>query len=480
MEHYENLVIGSGEAGKYLAWTLATEGQRTAVVERKLIGGSCPNIACMPTKNVIHSAKIAALARRAQEFGLEGGPLAPNMCGVLRRKQKMVTGLRELQQGKFSQSGAELIMGEGRFVGRRIVEVRHADSKPRVIEAERVFLNLGTRATIPVIPGITTAKPMTHIEALDLDRLPEHVVVLGGGFVGLEFAQAMRRFGSSVTVIEKAPRLAAREDSEVGFALKELFEDEGIEVALESTVLEVAGVSGEKVRLSIEGPSGKREIEATDLLVASGRTPNTQSAGLDRAGVALDARGYVQVNDRLETTAENVWALGDCAGSPHFTHAAYDDFRVVRDNLNGGNRSTRGRLVPFCLFTDPELVRVGLNECEAAEKNIRYRMASMPMAEILRTRTISENRGFLKILVEAESDRILGFTAFGAEASELLAAVQVAMLAGSPYTLLRDALFTHPTMAEGLVFLTQRVASLEGPERHHTMGPAISVSECSK
>jgi len=301
---------------------------------------------------------------------------------------------------------------------------------------------------------------MTHIEALELDRLPGHLLVLGGGYVGLELAQAIRRFGSRVTVIETGSQLAGHEDPDVGAALLELFRDEGIEVLLETGIREVTGLSGQEIRVSVKDPGGKRNIEATDLLVATGRTPNTQSIGLDKAGVELDSRGYVKVNDRLETTAENVWAMGDCAGSPQFTHAAYNDFRIVRDNLNGGNRTTRNRLVPFCMFTDPELVRIGLNESEANRLKVEYRLVTMPMAAVLKTRTVSEPRGFLKMLIGAQSDLILGFTAFGVDASELLAAVQTAMLGGLPYTVLRDGIFTHPTIAEGLPFLLTNVPSV--------------------
>jgi pyruvate/2-oxoglutarate dehydrogenase complex dihydrolipoamide dehydrogenase (E3) component len=457
MEEYENLIVGSGEAGKYLAWTMAKVGQRTALIERKLVGGSCPNIACLPSKNVVHSAKVASLAKRAHEFGLEGSPLATSMKGVLHRKRKMVDGLIELHLERFKASGAELIMGNAQFRGERTVEVSLNSGGSRAVAAKRLFLNLGTRTSMPDVPGLAAAKPMTNIEALDLDRVPGHLVVLGGGYVGLELAQAIRRFGSRVTVIEGGSQLARREDSDVGSALFELFRDESIDVLLEARVREVSGRSGEEIRITVDDPSGTRNIQATDLLVATGRTPNTQSIGLENLGVEVDSRGYIRVNDRLETTAQNVWALGDCAGSPQFTHAAYDDFRIVRDNLNGGNRSTRNRLVPSCMFTDPELARVGLNESDAKRLGVEYRVAKMPMAAVLRTRTISEPRGFIKMLIEAHSDVILGFTAFGAEASELLAAVQTAMLGGLPYTVLRDGIFTHPTVAEGLVFLLANV-----------------------
>ena len=287
--------------------------------------------------------------------------------------------------------------------------------------------------------------------------MPAHLIVLGGGYVGLELAQAMRRFGSEVTVIDRGPQLASREDPDVGAALGELFRDEGIQVLLKTEVRHVGGRSGNRIQVRVVGANGDRTIEGSDLLVAAGRTPNTQGIGADLAGVELNSRGYVKVNERLETTAPSVWAMGDCAGSPQFTHVAFDDFRIVRDNLNGGNRTTHNRLIPFCMFTDPELARVGLNESEAKARGIAYRTARMPMAAVLRTRTLSEPRGFMKMLIDERSDRILGFTVFGTEASELMTTVQTAMLGELPFTALRDALFTHPTAAEGLTMLLASV-----------------------
>jgi pyruvate/2-oxoglutarate dehydrogenase complex dihydrolipoamide dehydrogenase (E3) component len=457
VERYEILVIGSGEAGKQLTWNLAQAGHRTAVVERKYIGGSCPNIACLPSKNVIRSAKANWFARHGTEYGIQTGPVSTDMRGVFNRKRKMVEGQVQFHLDRFKATGAELVRGEARFVAPKTVEVRLNEGGSRTITGERVFLDLGSRSTIPDIAGLAAAKPMTHVEALDLDRLPGHVIVLGGGYVGLELAQALRRFGSEVTVIERGRQLAVAEDPDIAQAILENFANEGIEVLLDTRVRQVEGLSGQKVRIAVENSHGEQTIEGTDLLVATGRTANTQGIGLERAGIELDARGYIKVNERLETTAPGVWAMGDCAGSPQFTHVAFDDFRVVRDNLNGGSRTTRDRLVPFCMFTDPELARVGLNETEAKARGIAYRLAKMPMAGVLRAVAIGETRGFVKMLVDAESDRILGFTAFGAEASEMMAAVQTAMLGGLPYTVLRDAIFTHPTVAEGLVFLLANV-----------------------
>lgn len=453
-ERYEILVIGSGESGKYLTWNMAQAGYRTAVVERKYIGGSCPNIACLPSKNVIRSAKANWFARHGAEYGIQSGSVSTDMKGVLNRKKKMVEDGVQFHLERFKATGAEVIRGEARFVAPKTVEVRLNDGgRRRAITGDRVFLDIGSRATIPDIPGLAAAKPMTHVEALDLDRLPGHVIVLGAGYVGLELAQALRRFGSAVTMIERNSQMLAAEDADVSKLILDTFTSEGIEVLLDARVLGVEGLSGQKVRVSVENGQGRRTIEGTDLLVATGRTPNTRGIGLETAGIELDARGYIKVNERLETTAPGVWAMGDCAGSPQFTHVAYNDFRVVRDNLNGGNRSTRDRLVPFCMFTDPELARVGLNEFEAKRRGIGYRLATLPMAAVLRAIAIGETRGFVKILIDTESDRILGFTAFGAEASEMMAAVQTAMLGSLPYTVLGDAIFTHPTVAEGLVFL---------------------------
>ena len=456
-ESYEILVIGSGEAGKHLTWTMAQAGHRTAVVERKYIGGSCPNIACLPSKNIIRSAKANWFARHGAEYGIQSGSVSTDMKGVLRRKQKMVEGEVQFHLDRFKTTGAELIQGEAQFVAAKTVEVRLIEGGRRMITGDRVFLDLGSRSTIPDILGLPAAKPMTHVEALDLNRLPEHVIVLGGGYVGLELAQALRRFGSAVTVIERGPQLAAAEDPDVAQALLENFTSEGIKVLLDTQVSQVEGLSGQNVRIAVENGHGEQTIEGTDLLVATGRTPNTQGIGLEKAGVELDTRGYVKVNERLETTSPGVWAMGDCAGSPQFTHVAFDDFRVVRDNLNGSSRTTRDRLIPFCMFTDPELARVGLNETEAKKRGITYRLAKIPMAGVLRAVTLGETRGFVKMLVGGESDRILGFTVFGAEASEMMAAVQTAMLGGLPYTVLRDAIFTHPTAAEGLNFLLASV-----------------------
>jgi pyruvate/2-oxoglutarate dehydrogenase complex dihydrolipoamide dehydrogenase (E3) component len=451
-EHVQNLIIGSGVAGKLLGWTLAREGQRTVVVERAMVGGSCPNVACLPSKNVIHSAKSVSLVHPTRGLGVVTGNVRVDIAAVARRKWKMVNEVVEAHLANFKTSGAALVMGEARFTGPKTVEVALNAGGTRQLIGDRVFIDVGTRARIPNIPGLADARPMTHVEALNLERLPEHLLILGGGYVGLEFAQAMRRFGSRVTIIHDGPRLLEKEDADVSAGLLELMKDEGIEVLLNSEALKVAGRSGEMVTVSVRSGTSNRTLEASDILVAAGRTPNSDRLNLDRAGVEVDSRGYIRVNDRLQTAAPDVWATGEAAGSPHFTHVGEDDFRVVLDNLNGGSRTTRGRLVPYVLFTDPEVAHVGLSESEAKAHGVVYRIAKMPMARVFRAQTLSETRGFVKALIGGD-DSILGFTAFGVEASEMMAVVQTAMLGRLPYTALRDTIFTHPTSAEGLIGL---------------------------
>jgi pyruvate/2-oxoglutarate dehydrogenase complex dihydrolipoamide dehydrogenase (E3) component len=450
LEKYDVLVLGSGVGGKLLAWHLAHLGRRTAVVERKWIGGSCPNVNCLPSKNEVWSAKVADLIHHAAKFGMETGSLAIDMERVRQRKRDMVDGLIAMHLEKYQASGAELIMGAGRFVAPKTIEVNLNDGGTRLLMGEQVFLNLGTRATVPSIPGLAQAGPLTNIELLELDRLPEHLVVLGGGYVGLEFAQAYRRFGSRVTLVEHGPQLLSREDPDVAEEIRRILVAEGIAVLLGADVLGVEGRSGESVQLRVRLAGDERTIAGGDILIAAGRTPNTGGIGLEMAGVKLDPRCYIQVNDRLETSAPGVWAIGECAGSPQFTHVSEDDFRVIRDNLAGGSRSTRDRLIPYCLFTDPQLGRVGLNEKEANQRGIAVRVANLPMSAVLRTRTTGETTGFMKVLIEAAGNHILGFAMIGPEAGEVTAVVQTAMLGKLPYTLLREAILTHPTMAEGL------------------------------
>jgi len=431
-----------------------------AAIDRKYVGGSCPNIACLPSKNILHSAKVASYVRRSQEFGLPKRDVTVDMSVVRDRKRRMVTGWNNVYLENYKKNGAEFISGSGRFIGPRTLEVKLPDGTIRQLRGAKVIINTGTHASLEPIPGLADAQPLTHIEALELDEVPEHLLVIGGGYIGLELAQAMRRFGSKVSVLDRHERLIHREDEDVTEAVQELFRDEGIDVVLSATVKRISGKSGQSVRMTIEHQGGERTLEGSHLLVAAGRSPNTNGIGLELAGVDLTGRGYIKVNERLETTAPGVWAIGEVAGSPQFTHVSVDDFRVVHDSITGGKRVTTGRQVPFCLFTDPELARVGLSEKEAKARGIAYRLFKIPMAAVMRASTMSETRGFLKALVETDGDRILGFTGFGVDVGEVLSSVQIAMMAGLPYTALRDAMLTHPTLVEGLIPLFSSTPSV--------------------
>lgn len=436
---------------------MARSGRRTVVVERRWIGGSCPNINCLPSKNEIWSAKVADLMHHATGFGMVTGSVAVDMYKVRQRKRDMVEGLIAMHLQNYQTSGAELIMGDGCFVAPKTIEVRLSDGGTRVLVGDQVFLNVGTHPGIPSVPGLEAVGPLTNIEALELDYLPAHLIVLGGGYVGLKLAQAYRRFGSRVTIIEYGSQLIGREDQDVADEVRRILSDEGIQVLVAAETLRVQGRSGEEVGLLVRTSSGEQTIGGSDILVAAGRSPNTAGIGLDVAGVELDGRGYIRVNERLETSAPEVWAIGECAGSPQFTHVSFDDFRIIRDNLVGAKRTTRDRLVPYCMLTDPPVARVGLSEGEAQRQGIAVRVAKLPMSAVLRTRTIDKPQGFMKVLVAAGDDRILGFAMIGAEAGEVMAVVQTAILAGLPYTGLRDAILTHPTMAEGLGSLFSNV-----------------------
>lgn len=452
-ESFDLVILGSGTGGKLSAWTLGMKGWRVAVVERQYIGGACNNTACLPSKNLIYSAQISSYAHRFPEFGLEAADVRVNMAVVQARKQRMVDGEWEGDSGLFRMTGVELILGVGRLVGPKSVEVMTPDGKTRHLAGDRVLIATGSRAVIDDTPGLRQSRPMTHIEALNLSVVPEHLVILGGGYVGLELAQAMRRFGGKVTLIEHGKRVLAQEDPDVSEAVLELLHTEGIEVRLESVVTEVRGESGRQVSLTIDTLGRKEVLEATHILTTTQRVPNTDGLGLEAAGVETTPAGYIRVNERLETTAPGIWAVGDVAGTPKFTHAAFNDFQIFVANVTGGDRSTRGRLIPMCLFLDPELARVGLTEVEARARGIPYRLFKMPIAVVLRARATMEKRGFMKALVAPDSGKILGFMSFGAGAGEVMAVVQMAMLAGLPYTAFVDAILTHPTMSEGIKFL---------------------------
>jgi pyruvate/2-oxoglutarate dehydrogenase complex dihydrolipoamide dehydrogenase (E3) component len=402
-------------------------------VERRWIGGSCPNINCMPSKNEVWSANVAYLTRHAAEYGTTTtGPVATHMVMVRKRKRDMVDHQIAAHLRHYKDSGAELIMGSGRFIAPKTLEVRLNDGGTPVLTADQVFLNVGTHATIPDIPGLEAASPLTNIEALELDHVPPHLIVLGGGYVGLEFSQAYCLFGSRLTIIQDGPQLLSQEDPDISSEVQRILSAEGIECLVGAQTLRVHGRSGQGVTALVRTAAGEQRIEGSDILVAVGRTPNTTGIGLEQAGVELDTRGYVRVNDRLETTAPGVWVIGECAGTPHFTHASVDDFRIIKDNLAGGNRNTRDRLIPYCVFSDPPLAHVGLSERDAHRQDVATRVAKLPMSDVLRVQAVGARRGFMKVLVSASDDRILGFTPVNRLCSRRDRAVRSRTIRSSP------------------------------------------------
>lgn len=473
-EQFDIVVLGSGQGGKLLAWHLGRSGKKVAVVERRWVGGSCPAVACLPSKNELWSARVAHLVQNAAQFGTLNAAVRTDMGKVRQRKQDMIDREIAFHVNAYKQSGVDLIMGSGRFVGPKTIKVDLAVGGTRLLTGNEIVVNVGSHAAIPDIPGLKTARALTHIEALELDYLPSHLIVLGGGYVGIEMAQAYRRFGSRVTIIEPGRQLMRREDADVAEEILQILRGEGIEILVNAKPVSVKGRSGEAVAVTVRTPGRDQKIDGSDLLVAVGRVANTDGIGLVEAGIELDARGFIRVDERLKTTSAGVWAIGECAGSPQFTHVSVDDFRIVRDNMEGGNRTTGDRLVPYVMFTDPPLARVGLSEGEARLQGIPVRVAKLPMSNVLRTEATDETRGFMKVVVGADNDTILGFTMIGSEAGEVMAAIQAAMLAALPYTKLRDAVIAHLTMAEGFgplfAGVPPRRASVSGESARHHAG----------
>ena len=461
--HFDVLVLGSGEAGKYIAWTLSSKaGKRCAIIERRWLGGSCPNVACLPSKNVVHSANVAHLASHGSIYGLPfmardaavGGGIV-KMEAVRDRKREMVNGLVDMHAGKYKDFGVELIWGEGKFVGVKKIEVTGTEGDKRIVTGDKVVVCTGSRAKIDDIPGLREAKPLTHIEILELDEIPSHLLILGGGYIGLEFAQAMRRLGAEVTIIERNKSILKNEDEDIIKVLTEVLEREGVKVCASTVITAVSGESGSSVTLKGATSGEPVELTGSHILCATGRLPNTDNIGLEDVGIKLTTKGFVETDENLRASSEDVFAVGDCAGSPHFTHIAFDDFRIVRDVVLGKpivQKRASGRQVPFTLFTSPELAHIGLREHEATSQGIKFRIAKLPMAMFLKTRTLGETTGFAKTLI-AEDDTILGFTALGVGAGELLPVVQLVMKRGLPYTDISDLVITHPTLNEGLVYL---------------------------
>ena len=450
-QHYDAIVIGSGQGGSPLASVLAASGRKTALVEREHVGGTCINWGCTPTKTMIASAKVAYLDHRSADYGVENGPVTIDMTKVRMRKRGIVESFRDGGERRLRSAGVDLIPGEASFAAPRELDVRLSEGGTLRLTADNVFINVGARPVNPPVEGLDGVPTLNSTTVMELDEVPDHLLVLGGGYVGLEFAQMFRRFGSEVTIVERGPQLLAREDADVAEAVAEVLREDGVEVLLRTQAQRAGQIEGERIRLTVHTPEGERGLEGSHLLAAAGRTPNTDTLNLEAAGVEVDERGFVRVNGRLETSAEGIWALGDATGGPAFTHVSYDDYRVIKANLiDGGEVTTSGRLIPYTVFTDPQLGRVGLSEREAREQGRNVLVAKMPMSHVARALEVDEPRGMLKAIVDAGTDRILGAAVLGIEGGEIAAMLQIAMMGGLPYTALRDGIFAHPTLAESL------------------------------
>jgi pyruvate/2-oxoglutarate dehydrogenase complex dihydrolipoamide dehydrogenase (E3) component len=458
MENFDAIVIGSGQGGNPLAKAMAKHGWKTAVIERRYAGGTCVNDGCTPSKTIDSSARVAYLARRGADFGVETGPISINMAAIYERKQKLVLASRNNNQKALAGApNSTFILGEAAFAagqpagGAYTIDVALNDGGTRTLNAKRIFLNTGERPHIPAeIEGLADIPYLDSTSIMELQIVPESLVVIGAGYIALEFADMFHRFGSRVTVLERGERLAPHEDDDIAQCLRGILTEDGIQVITCSAVSRVSKTET-GAKLEIVTGDGPVTLEATHVLVATGRTPNIEPLHLDRVGVRLTSSNHVEVNDRLETSAPGIWALGDIKGGPAFTHISYDDYRILKANLlDGGSRSTKDRLLTYAMFTDPELGRVGLNEADAAKQGREVRVAAIPMKWMARANEMAEPRGMMKALVDPKTNLILGATVLGVDGGEVAAQLQIAMMGNLPYTTLRDGIFAHPTKSEAL------------------------------
>ena len=449
---YDAIVIGAGMAGIPLSIALAEAGWKTAIIERIHVGGTCVNEGCTPTKTMVASARVAYLARRSADFGVQTGPVTVEMTKVRQRKSDIVEifrihNLRPIERTE----DLDLLMGEASFTGPKTLEVRLNNGERRQLTGTTIFINAGARPAKPSISGIEDVSTLDSTSIMELDRVPEHLLVVGGGYVGLELGQMFRRFGSQVTVIQRGAYLLAREDPDVAEEVANIMREDGLEVLLETKPVHVERSAKGAISLAVQTKTGEHIFTGSHLLLAAGRVPNTDWLNLDATGVQTDKRGFIQVNERLETNVPGIYALGDIKGGPAFTHIARDNFRIIRTNLlEKGNASLQGRLVPYTVFIDPQLGRIGLSETDARAQSRNIRVATMPMKAVNRALELGEPRGFMKAVVDADTGQILGAAILGIEGGEIMAMLEVAMMGKVPYSVLRDGVFAHPTLAESL------------------------------
>ncbi len=450
--HYNAILIGAGQAGTPLSTTLARAGWKTAIIERVHVGGTCINEGCTPTKTMVASGRVAYLARRGTDYGVQTGPVTIDMTKVRQRKRDIVESFRTSGQRRIETTeGVDLLMGEASFTGPKTLEVHLNNGEKGELTADTILINAGARPAKPSITGIEAVATLDSTSIMELDEVPEHLLIVGGGYIGLEFGQLFRRFGSQVTVIQRGAGLLAREDPDVAEGVANIMREDGLEVLLETKPVSVEQSSTGAISLTVQTKMGERILNGSHLLMAAGRVPNTDWLNLDAAGIQTDKRGFIQVNERLETNVPGIYALGDVKGGPAFTHISYDDFRIIRTNLlEKGNATIHDRLVPYTVFIDPQLGRIGLSETEARTQGRNIKIAKMPMNYVARALEMDESRGFMKTVVDADTNQILGAAVLGIEGGEIMAILEVAMMGKVPYTVLRDGVFAHPTLAESL------------------------------
>ncbi len=459
VEQFDAIVVGAGQAGGPFSTALARSGKKTAIIEREHVGGTCINEGCTPTKTMVASARVAYLARRGADYGVHtSGPVQVDMVRVRERKRKVVDDFRSGSQHRIEETpGVELLFGEARFTEPQALAVRLRDGGVRTLTAPLIVLNTGDRPAVPQLPGLERVPSLDSTSIMELDHVPAHLLVLGGGYIALEFGQMFRRFGSRVTLVQRSSHLLSREDADVADEVATILREDGINVLLHTRAVRVDQGAGGSIRLTVDGPRGEETLDGTHLLVATGRVPNTEALNLAAAGVQADEKGYIVVDEHLRTSAPGIYAVGDVKGGPAFTHISYDDFRILRMNLlEGGNATIAGRLVPYTVFIDPQLGRVGLTEAEAQRQGRRLRVAKLPMSYVARAIEVDETRGFMKAVVDEETKQILGCAVLGIEGGEIMSALEIAMMGRLPYTTLKEAVFAHPTLAESLnnLFMT--------------------------
>ena len=449
-EQYDAIIIGAGQSGGPLSTTLAGAGIKTAIIEKVHVGGTCINEGCTPTKTMVASARIAYLTKRAADYGVNTGSVTVDLKKVRQRKRDIVDSWRNSGQKRIEDTdGVDLIFGEAKFLEPKKIHVKLNDQNSQRLTADKIFINTGARPVIPPLPGLETVPYLNSTSIMELDEIPEHLLVLGGGYIGLEFGQMFRRFGSEVTIIQRSNQLLSKEDRDIAEEVHKILEDDGIEILLNSAAISIE--KRNRINLKISTQNGEKEIEGTHILVATGRRPNTDQLNLDGAGIETDQRGFIKVNNKLETSVSGIYALGDVKGGPAFTHISYDDYRIIKSNLlENGNRATDDRLIPFTVFIDPQLGRVGLSETEAREKGYNIKIAKMPMSYVNRAIEIEEIRGLMKAVINADNDQILGCAILGIEGGEIMALLQMAIMGKIPITRIRDGIFAHPTLAESL------------------------------